>query len=107
VSEGKYYVIIRVVEASENNLDDLCMLCVPLDRKNDPVFMKGVELKKIWARGMLERWGSVAKIAYVGDSPAGLIQYTPVPDEMVVRIICIFCTIQGALEEGYWKKAPN
>jgi hypothetical protein len=87
VSEGKYSVSITVVEASDNNL---CMLCVPLDRKNDPVFMKGVELKKIWARDMLKRWGSVARIAYVGESPAGLIQYTPVPDEMVVRIICIF-----------------
>jgi hypothetical protein len=66
--------------------------------------MKGVELEKIWARGMLERRGSVAKIAYVGESPAGLIQYTPVPDEMVVRIICILVPYKEhrsrGLEEG-------
>ncbi|MGY0288960.1 MAG: hypothetical protein ACUX7D_09440 [Candidatus Methanodesulfokora washburnensis] len=94
---------ITVVEASDNNLDNLCMLCVPPDRKNDPVFMKGVELKKIWAGDMLKRWGSVARIAYVGESPAELIQYTPVPDEMVVRIICIFVPYRehwkGVLEE--------
>ncbi|WP_125672144.1 GNAT family N-acetyltransferase [Candidatus Methanodesulfokora washburnensis] len=95
---------ITVVEASENNLDDLCMLCMPPDRKNDPVFMKGVELKKIWARDMLKRWGSVAKIAYVGESPAGLIQYTPVPDEMVVRIICIFVPYKEHWRRGVGKK---
>ncbi len=82
--------IIRIVEAAENNLDDLCRLCVPPERQADRSFMKGVELKKIWAMDMLKRWGSVAKIAYLGDALAGLIQYTPIPEEMVVYITCIY-----------------
>jgi GNAT superfamily N-acetyltransferase len=77
---------------------------VPLERKSDPVFVRGVELKKIWAGDMLKRWGSVAKIAYVGESPAGLIQYTPVPDEMVVRIICIFVPYREHWRKGIGRR---
>jgi hypothetical protein len=44
MNEGKYSVSesIIVVEASENNLDDLCKLCVPLERKSYPVFVRGL-----------------------------------------------------------------
>jgi GNAT superfamily N-acetyltransferase len=95
---------IIVVEASENNLYDLCRLCIPLERQSDPVFMKGVELKRIWAEDMLKCWGSVAKIAYVGEAPAGLIQYAPVPDEMVVRIICIFVPYREHWRKGIGRR---
>ncbi|MCX8183955.1 MAG: GNAT family N-acetyltransferase [Crenarchaeota archaeon] len=81
---------IRIVEAAESNLDDLCRLCIPPERQADPSFMKGVELKKIWARDIIKQWGSVAKIAYLEGTPAGLIQYIPVLEEMVVYITCIF-----------------
>lgn len=36
-------------------------LCVPFKR-NDPDFMKGVELKKIWVEDMLRRWGQLLKL---------------------------------------------
>ncbi len=98
---------IIVVEASENNLYDLCKLCVPLDRQSDPVYVRGVELKRIWAEDMLKRWGSVAKIAYVGEAPAGLIQYAPVPDEMVVRIICIFVPYREHWRKGIGRRLLN
>lgn len=98
---------IIVVEASENNLSDLCKLCVPLDRQSDPVFVRGVELKRIWAEDMLKRWGSVAKIAYVDEAPAGLIQYAPVPDEMVVRIICIFVPYREHWRKGIGRRLLN
>ncbi len=95
---------IRVVEASESNLDDLCGLCVPPERQAAPGFMMGVELKKNWARGMLKRWGSVAKIAYLGETPAGLIQYVPVPEEMVVHITCIFVPHKKHWGKGIGKR---
>ncbi|MGB9717882.1 MAG: GNAT family N-acetyltransferase [Thermoproteota archaeon] len=95
---------IRVVEASESNLDDLCGLCVPSGRQADPGFMMGVELKKNWARGMLKRWGSVAKIAYLGETPAGLVQYVPVPEEMIVHITCIFVPHREHWRKGVGKR---
>ncbi len=90
---------IRVIEASEKNLDDLCNLCVSFEKRNNPDFMKGVELKKNWVEDMLRRWGSVAKIAYVEEAPAGLIQYVPIPDEMLVSIICIYVP-----QKEHWRK---
>jgi GNAT superfamily N-acetyltransferase len=88
-----------VVDVSEGNIEDLCRLCVPREREDDTGFAKGMELKKAWVSGMLRRWGSVAKVAYLENTPAGLIQYVPVPDEKVVRILCIFVP-----HEEHWRK---
>ncbi|MGQ9690961.1 MAG: GNAT family N-acetyltransferase, partial [Thermoproteota archaeon] len=90
---------IRVIEVSEKNIDDLCQLCVTSEKRYDASFMKGTELKKTWVKDTLSRWGAVAKIAYLGETPAGLIQYMPIPDEMVVRIICIFVP-----HREHWRK---
>ncbi|MEM3029881.1 MAG: GNAT family N-acetyltransferase [Thermoproteota archaeon] len=90
---------IRVVEVSEENIGDLCSLCVPSERLGDSIFMKGVELKKTWVKDMLRRWGSVAKVAYLGETPAGFIQYVPIPDERVVHITCIFVP-----RREHWRK---
>lgn len=90
---------IRVVDVSEETIDDLCWLCVSPERREDPNFVKGVELKKTWVRDMNKRWGSVAKVAYLENTPAGLIQYIPVPDERVIRILCIYVP-----RKEHWRK---
>ncbi|MEM3569171.1 MAG: GNAT family N-acetyltransferase [Thermoproteota archaeon] len=95
---------IRIVEAAESNLNDLCELCVPLERQADQSFMKGVELKKIWAMDMLKQWGSVAKIAYLEGTPAGLIQYVPIPEEMVIYITCIYVPHREHWRRGIGKR---
>ncbi|MEM2585128.1 MAG: GNAT family N-acetyltransferase [Thermoproteota archaeon] len=90
---------VKIIEVSEDNVDDLCFLCVPSERLDDPSFMKGVELKRTWVKNMLRRWGSVAKVAYVEGAPAGFIQCLPVPDEKVVHITCIFVP-----QREHWRK---
>lgn len=90
---------IRIVELSEENIGDLCFLCVPSERLSDLSFMKGVELKKTWVKDMLRRWGPIAKVAYLGETPAGFIQYVPITDEKIVYITCIFVP-----QKEHWRK---
>jgi|Deesub1362B_J571_1020462.scaffolds.fasta_scaffold00159_8 GNAT superfamily N-acetyltransferase len=90
---------ISVREVTHENVDDLCRICVPPEKVTDPVFVTGVELKKEWAIGMLERWGTCAKLAYRGSTPVGMIQYWPVPEQRVIRIHCIYVP-----EEENWGK---
>ena len=90
---------ISVREVTNENVDELCRICVPPEKRTDPIFMTGMELKREWALGMLERWGTCAKLAYRGSTPVGMIQYWPVPEQRVVRIHCIYVP-----EEGNWRK---
>jgi len=63
---------------------------VPPEKRIDPVYVTGMELKRAWALGMLEKWGACAKLAYRESAPVGVIQYYPVPEQGVVRIHCIY-----------------
>ena len=90
---------ISVREVTNENVDDLCRICVPPEKRTDHIFMTGIELKREWALGMLERWGTCAKLAYRGSTPVGMIQYYPVPEQGVVRIHCIYVP-----EEENWRK---
>jgi len=91
--------VVTIRDVDGDNLDDLCQLCITEDKRGDSAYMRGVAEKRIWAVDMLHRWGSFAKLAYVGASPAGLIQYEPIPDERVVNIHCIYVP-----EERNWRK---
>jgi len=91
--------IITIRDVDGDDLDDLCQLCITEKKRDDPTFMRGIEEKRKWAVDMLQRWGSFAKLAYVGQSPAGLIQYEPIPRERVVHINCIYVP-----EERNWRK---
>lgn len=81
---------VRIEDAAERHLDDVCRFCIPPPKQSDPAFVQGMEDKKAWALEMLRRWGGFAKLAYLGDSPVGLIQYEPEPARRVVRIHCIY-----------------
>ncbi len=90
---------IRVREVTDENVDDMCKLCVPPEKRNDPVFVTGMELKKEWAKQMMRMWGTFADLAYEQATPVGLIQYEPLPEESIIRIHCIYVP-----EQEYWHK---
>jgi len=90
---------LEIREANLENLDDLINLCIPSDKKDDPLFIKGVKAKKKWATRVIEKDGSIAKLAYLNSRPVGLIQYRSDPEKRLVEIDCIFVP-----EEEYQKK---
>ena len=78
---------IRTVDLE--NIDDLVNICVSPDRRHDTLFVEGMNAKKEWATQVINRCGSVAKLAYLNSKPVGMIQYTLNPEERLVEIKCI------------------
>ncbi|MFU8796317.1 MAG: hypothetical protein ACNA7X_03340, partial [Dehalococcoidia bacterium] len=91
---------ICIQDATEANADDLCRVCVPANKMHDPDWAQGVTEKKAWVTDMVRRWGSFAKVAYLGDDSVGMIQYPPVPEERIVRIDCIYVPPGKGLRKG-------
>jgi hypothetical protein len=54
---------IKVRDLSAENVEDLCRICVPIVKRDDPAYVTGMELKRQWAVDMLHRWGACAKLA--------------------------------------------
>lgn len=94
----------EIRDVDVQNIDDLINLCVPPDKRMDPLFIKGVEEKKRWALVMLKKFGSFAKIAYMENKPVGMIQFVPKIDEKVVEITCIFVPDKNYQRRGVGKK---
>jgi GNAT superfamily N-acetyltransferase len=88
------------MDVNLENVNHLVDLCIPLDKKDDPLFIKGVNVKKKWATQILKKHGSIAKLAYLDSKPVGLIQYQPNPEEMLVEIACIFVPEKESLRKG-------
>jgi N-acetylglutamate synthase-like GNAT family acetyltransferase len=85
------------------NVEHLVNLCITPDRRNDPLFIEGMNVKKKWATKVIKKYGSVAKLAYLNLKPAGLIQYKPIPEEKLVEIDCIFVPEEENLRKGIGK----
>ena len=81
-------------------IDHLINLCIPPDRRDDPLFVEGMKEKRRWATRLIERYGSIAKLAYLDSKPVGLIQYQPIPEERLVEITCIFVPEEKNLRKG-------
>jgi hypothetical protein len=90
---------IRIESVTEENIDDLCRICIPSEKRGNPTFIKGMEEKRKWAMEMLQMWGAFAKLAYRRSASVGHIQYKPVPAERVVYIYCIYVP-----EKDLWQK---
>lgn len=90
---------INIRDVTFENIDDLCSICIPPNKRSDPKFITGVEEKREWAIEMLRALGAFAKLAYEGSAAVGFIQYEPIPKEGVVRIHCIYVP-----EEEHWRK---
>lgn len=90
---------INVKNVTQENVDDLCRVCVTSCVRDDPDWIRGAADKKKWAAEMFPKWGSFAKVVYENGNPAGMIQYRPSPEERIVRIDCIYVPVQS-----YWAK---
>jgi GNAT superfamily N-acetyltransferase len=90
---------IDIRDVTKENVEDLCWVCVSPEKRDDPDWMRGAADKKKWALEALPKWGPFAKVAYLNGSPAGMIQYRPLPEERVVHIDCTYVLIPD-----YWRK---
>jgi RimJ/RimL family protein N-acetyltransferase len=90
---------LEIEDVTKENIEDLCRICIPPTKKDDPDWAKGVEEKKKWVVKMLQKHGAVAKLAYKDDIPVGMIQYKPIPEERIVYIDCIYVPW-----DKYWRK---
>ena len=99
--------MIKIEDVGFETIDLLVSLCVPSDRKDDPLFVEGMNAKRRWAVKALEQYGSIAKLAYLNSKPAGLIQYQPKVEEKLVEIKCIFVPEKENLRKGVGKALLN
>lgn len=91
---------IRIENVTDSNIDDLIDVCIPENKKDDPLFLEGKKKKKEWYRAITKRYGTVAKVAYVAEDIAGMIQWFPRPDEKLFEIICIYVPEQRFQQKG-------
>jgi hypothetical protein len=75
---------IRIENLQESNVEDLIFVCSS-KRLADPIHQQGVKLKRQWLREMLEKYGSIAKIAYYDDKPVAQILYYPETADITKR----------------------
>jgi hypothetical protein len=90
---------ITIRDVSQENLEDFLGFCIPPDRRAEPAFVKGIEARKRWAQDMLSEYGSFAKLAYIGSTPVGIMEYESVPAERIVKIHCVFVP-----QKSHWRK---
>ena len=89
-----------IEDVAEENIEDLCQVCVPPHKRDDPDWVKGAGEKTEWAIEMLHQWGSFAKLACQGERPVGMIQFRPVPEERTVHIDCVYVPPAECLRKG-------
>jgi GNAT superfamily N-acetyltransferase len=70
---------IKVVSLSEENVNDALLVCPPTSSKlrSDINIKKGLEIRKRWLLNLYRKVGLCAKIAYLDNTPVGMIQYSP------------------------------
>ena len=91
---------IAVKNVTQQNVDDLCWVCISPEIRHDPDWIRGAADKKKWAIEALRKWGPFAKVAYHNGSPAGMIQYRPLPEECVVQIDCVYVQTADCWRQG-------
>jgi GNAT superfamily N-acetyltransferase len=91
---------ITVRNVTEQNMDDLCWVCVFPCQRDDPDWVRGTADKRKWAAEVFAKWGSFAKVAYENDDPVGMIQYRPSPEEQIVSIDCVYVPVKRHWGKG-------
>lgn len=94
---------LEIEDVTRENLDDLIGLCVPPNKRDHPLFIEGMRLKKKWASQVMGRYGSIAKLAYLRSRPVGMIQYLPHPEEKSTWVRCVFVPHRENLRKGVGK----
>jgi GNAT superfamily N-acetyltransferase len=98
---------VRIEDLNESNMDDLIYVCSS-KRLEDLVHQQGMKLKREWLREMLNKWGHVAKIAYLNDKPAAQILFFPEEADVtkafrregVLVVQCVYNTATEAQKLG-------
>jgi len=98
---------LEIRDVNLKNADDLINLCIPPERRNDPLFIEGIRTKKRWITQAIEKYGSIAKLAYINSKPVGLIQYRYNLGERLVEIDCIFVPEEKYLRRGIGRSLLN
>jgi GNAT superfamily N-acetyltransferase len=93
-------VFNHVKDVDSKSANDFVNLCVPFDRRNEPSFAEGIDVKMQWVNHALKKFGCVGKLAYHGRKPIGMLQYLPNHDENIVEITCIFVPEKDYLRKG-------
>ncbi|MEM2525916.1 MAG: hypothetical protein QXI49_07000 [Candidatus Methanomethylicaceae archaeon] len=96
--------LLEIIDVNSENLDDFINLCIPLERREDPLFIKGIDLKRKYTSEAIEKYGSIGKIAYLNSKPVGLIQYLPKIEDKIIEITCIFVPERENTRKGIGKK---
>ena len=98
---------IEIKDVNAGNVRDLINLCIPLEKREDELFIEGTKVKESWAMQVMKRYGSFAKLAYLGQKPVGMIQYLPKPEEKLIEITCIFVPDEENLRKGIGRMLLN
>ena len=88
---------IDIKDLAEENIEDLCQVCVPPNKWHHPDWIEGVAEKKKWAVDMLRKWGPFAKVACQGGTPVGMIQY----EDRVLFVVLRLHTSYSHPREAY------
>jgi hypothetical protein len=56
---------IIVKDVTEQNVEALCWVCISPHVRDDPDWLRGLTDKQKWAREILARWGSFAKVWHI------------------------------------------
>jgi N-acetylglutamate synthase-like GNAT family acetyltransferase len=91
---------LTIKDVNLKNIDQLINLCIPPDKKDDPLFVEGMNMKKKWGSQAIKRYGCIAKLAHLDSKLVGLIQYQPNPEERLVEIACILVPEKENLRKG-------
>ena len=68
---------VEIVDLCEDNINDALLVCTSPKLRDDENVKLGLEIRKNWLLDLCRKIGSCAKIAYIKDKPAGMIQYSP------------------------------
>ncbi len=93
-------VIVKDVDASR--ISDIFRVCSH-NRLDDPLQIRGMELKRRWLQKMLEEHGPCTKVAYIDGRPVAQILYYPEAADPTVAeprdgVMAIRCTYNPFLE---------
>jgi len=100
---------LKITDVTPLNVWDLIYLCIPPERWEDASFKEGAKAKRRWVERIYEKFGPMAKLAYLEGKPhpVGMIQFLPQPEEKIVEITCIFVPRKENARKGIGKALLN
>ncbi|MCR4427979.1 MAG: GNAT family N-acetyltransferase [Caldiserica bacterium] len=79
-----------IEDVSGDLIPEFSAFCVNPERRENPIFSRGISLKEAWARANFKRGEKFAKVAFWDGKMAGIIQFRAFPYEGAIKILCLF-----------------